>query len=112
MLASTFKSSGVSKMKPRDTYSASRARASIFMPASGSNVGVTVCVGVGSYGSGLLITDLYRILRSTLFLIKNGAGNEIRTRDPDLGKVVLYQLSYSRVVTDLIIHDEEHLREG
>ncbi len=28
-----------------------------------------------------------------------GAGNEIRTRDPDLGKVVLYQLSYSRVVT-------------
>ena len=27
-----------------------------------------------------------------------GAGNEARTRDPDLGKVVLYQLSYSRVV--------------
>ncbi|CAI4171646.1 hypothetical protein ALT1000_70014 [Alteromonas macleodii] len=29
-------------------------------------------------------------------LLKFGAGNEIRTRDPDLGKVVLYQLSYSR----------------
>ena len=28
-----------------------------------------------------------------------GAGNEARTRDPDLGKVVLYQLSYSRVAT-------------
>src|SRR6185437_6943450 len=27
---------------------------------------------------------------------KPGAGNETRTRDPDLGKVVLYQLSYSR----------------
>ena len=27
-----------------------------------------------------------------------GAGNEARTRDPDLGKVVLYQLSYSRVL--------------
>ena len=27
----------------------------------------------------------------------SGAGNETRTRDPDLGKVVLYQLSYSRV---------------
>ncbi len=27
-----------------------------------------------------------------------GAGNETRTRDPDLGKVVLYQLSYSRKV--------------
>jgi len=28
---------------------------------------------------------------------KFGAGNETRTRDPDLGKVVLYQLSYSRI---------------
>ena len=27
-----------------------------------------------------------------------GAGNEARTRDPDLGKVVLYQLSYSRLI--------------
>ena len=27
-----------------------------------------------------------------------GAGNEARTRDPDLGKVVLYQLSYSRII--------------
>ena len=27
-----------------------------------------------------------------------GAGNEIRTRDPNLGKVVLYQLSYSRLL--------------
>ena len=26
------------------------------------------------------------------------AGNGTRTRDPNLGKVVLYQLSYSRVV--------------
>ena len=33
----------------------------------------------------------------TLKEIKIGAGNETRTRDPDLGKVVLYQLSYSRV---------------
>jgi hypothetical protein len=28
----------------------------------------------------------------------SGAGDEIRTRDPNLGKVVLYQLSYSRFV--------------
>jgi hypothetical protein len=28
---------------------------------------------------------------------EDGAGNETRTRDPDLGKVVLYQLSYSRI---------------
>ena len=32
---------------------------------------------------------------------KFGAGNEIRTRDPDLGKVVLYQLSYSRFIWSL-----------
>ena len=31
-------------------------------------------------------------------VFKFGAGNETRTRDPDLGKVVLYQLSYSRLV--------------
>ena len=30
------------------------------------------------------------------FAVKSGAGNETRTRDPDLGKVVLYQLSYFR----------------
>ena len=30
-------------------------------------------------------------IRATQFLFfKNGAGNEVRTRDPDLGKVVLY----------------------
>ncbi len=40
--------------------------------------------------------------KATLFLAfmeerkNHGAGNETRTRDPDLGKVVLYQLSYSR----------------
>src|SRR6185437_4606551 len=33
------------------------------------------------------------------FCWKTGAGNETRTRDPDLGKVVLYQLSYSRLVS-------------
>jgi|GEM_PF-1591584 hypothetical protein len=35
-------------------------------------------------------------------LPESGAGNEIRTRDPDLGKVVLYQLSYSRSVDQLV----------
>ena len=27
---------------------------------------------------------------------RNGAGDGIRTRDPELGKLVLYQLSYTR----------------
>ena len=35
-------------------------------------------------------------------LSETGAGNETRTRDPDLGKVVLYQLSYSRRGTDIL----------
>ncbi len=29
--------------------------------------------------------------------VKFGAGNEARTRDLDLGKVALYQLSYARM---------------
>ncbi len=33
-----------------------------------------------------------------------GAGNEIRTRDPNLGKVVLYQLSYSRNTFNFLKH--------
>ncbi len=36
------------------------------------------------------------ILISSHVLTKNGAGDGIRTRDPNLGKVVLYQLSYTR----------------
>ncbi len=32
-----------------------------------------------------------------------GAGNETRTRDPNLGKVVLYQLSYSRVARGAVL---------
>ena len=30
-------------------------------------------------------------------LIRVGASNEVRTRDLDLGKVALYQLSYTRI---------------
>ncbi len=32
-----------------------------------------------------------------------GAGNETRTRDPNLGKVVLYQLSYSRLTYKILL---------
>ena len=37
---------------------------------------------------------LFRSHETAYFM--SGAGNGTRTRDPDLGKVVLYQLSYSR----------------
>ena len=36
-------------------------------------------------------------------LLIDGAGNETRTRDPNLGKVVLYQLSYSRIWLRVLI---------
>ena len=36
------------------------------------------------------------------------AGNGTRTRDPNLGKVVLYQLSYSRVAICSLQHDPAH----
>lgn len=39
--------------------------------------------------------------KTTVSSLYFGAGNETRTRDPNLGKVVLYQLSYSRVSTGL-----------
>ena len=49
------------------------------------------------------ITTLLSRQRYTLLIgidkqLKFGAGNESRTRDLNLGKVALYQLSYSRFV--------------
>ena len=35
--------------------------------------------------------------------LMNGAGDGIRTRDIDLGKVALYQLSYSRLSETTIV---------
>src|SRR5689334_11303730 len=37
--------------------------------------------------------------RGRSLFLSSRAGNGTRTRDPNLGKVVLYQLSYSRVVS-------------
>jgi hypothetical protein len=39
---------------------------------------------------------LYQLSYSRIDIFNVGAGNEIRTRDPNHGKVMLYQLSYSR----------------
>ena len=42
--------------------------------------------------------DLHEDAVDSRFIVqKTGAGNEARTRDLNLGKVALYQLSYSRV---------------
>ena len=48
----------------------------------------------GTFGPGCEVHCPY-IKRISPF-INNGAENETRTRDPNLGKVVLYQLSYFR----------------
>ena len=37
--------------------------------------------------------------------MKNGAGDGFRTRDPKLGKLVLYQLSYARFSKNIITVD-------
>jgi hypothetical protein len=42
-----------------------------------------------------------RYITALLTRLRFGAGNETRTRDPNLGKVMLYQLSYSRSGTGL-----------
>ena len=34
---------------------------------------------------------------------KTGAGDGVRTRDPELGKLVLYQLSYTRIILSLAL---------
>ena len=39
----------------------------------------------------------------TLSTQKTGAGNGVRTSDPELGKLVLFQLSYIRIVHTLPI---------
>jgi hypothetical protein len=37
-------------------------------------------------------------------LSMSGAGNEARTRDLNLGKVALYQLSYSRISENIALY--------
>ena len=41
------------------------------------------------------------LIKPNINKTKCGAGNEARTRDLNLGKVALYQLSYSRIVVTL-----------
>ena len=41
-----------------------------------------------------------------IYKCNSGAGNETRTRDPNLGKVMLYQLSYSRKIPMSVVRRE------
>ena len=57
------------------------------------------------YDSRNLDVDLLPLVHAG----KAGAGDRIRTGDIDLGKVALYQLSYSRSVEKSIVH-QKHSR--
>ena len=45
-------------------------------------------------------TELRGLALSAALDRKFGAGDEVRTRDPQLGRLMLYQLSYSRKSKD------------
>ena len=61
-------------------------------------------------GFELMTSSLPR-MRSTPELHRlNGAENEVRTRDPQLGRLMLYQLSYFRVPFDLWGEQDSNLR--
>ena len=51
---------------------------------------------------GRTAADDFRVTEGKVKDKKNGAGNETRTRDFHLGKVALYQLSYSRSLPVII----------
>jgi hypothetical protein len=57
-------------------------------------------MAIGSWGpsAGGLLASKRKRRTHVRRLLDFGAGNETRTRDPNLGKVVLYQLSYSREI--------------
>ena len=50
------------------------------------------------FGLSVTSSDASLSLKPVCFSAKTGAANESRTRDLDLGKVALYQLSYSRLI--------------
>ena len=66
--------------------------------------------GVDGFAIRCITTLLSRHKEKSCFennLILNGAGNESRTRDLNLGKVALYQLSYSRIIQNTVFLERE-----
>lgn len=52
-------------------------------------------------GHSCEIQEIEKYLNNTKKSCKNGAGEGIRTLDINLGKVALYQLSYTRIESEL-----------
>ena len=59
-----------------------------------------LCVVCSNYIADhyLQITKNRTLLTQGAVYVEFGASNEVRTRDLDLGKVALYQLSYTRII--------------
>jgi hypothetical protein len=71
---------------------------------SGNQSGITavrsnnaVHTRVNNYKSMLPKAEILKCWSRWFIKEQRGAGNETRTRDLDLGKVALYQLSYARI---------------
>ena len=94
------------KMPFRLIYSVRNFR---FLLKKRNNAGGDVRIRTGDEGfAGLCLTTWPRRhlrkqpaqIDELAGLLKNGADNGVRTRDPHLGKVVLYQLSHVRKVLE------------
>ena len=66
-------------------------------------LGYFVGPGVAVVPSPLFRIFFGRIRQKSPKSLKSGAGNEGRTRDLNLGKVALYQLSYSRSLLPIVM---------
>ena len=98
LLPRDFKSLASANFATRASDTSSQTKVEIWRPGSDSNRRRRLCRPLHNpsatrprFGD----KSDFGFLRLCLFE-ENGAGNEVRTRDLNLGKVALYQLSYSR----------------
>ncbi len=66
---------------------------------------ITYTINFHIFANTIILTWIYSREQSLRFRygylnVFCGAGNEARTRDPQLGKLMLYQLSYSRLFSE------------
>ena len=76
-----------------------------FADLSLSHLGTPPCAPKSLRLFGDLNFKLFYPSKNRRFLLVLGAGGGIRTPDPNLGKVVLYQLSYTRTQKVKVIID-------
>ena len=95
----------INKMVPRNGFEPSTVRVWTVCSSQLSYLGINGgdkrdrTADLRSASASLSQTELYPHMYF-------GAGNETRTRDPNLGKVMLYQLSYSRKIFMSVVRRE------